>query len=88
MSKPCNPYHICAFSKSFSTSPIASKHHKILCRVLRPTWTDMGSNGRWEPQKKVRDLYDYTTDPILMPRNGGRGPNGKKRFPSNVVEHL
>ena len=32
--------------------------------------------GRWEPRKKFTEMYEYTVEPLPLPRTGGRGPNG------------
>ena len=31
---------------------------------------------RWEPLKPLREIYGETTEPVPVPRTGGRGPNG------------
>lgn len=61
----------CAFHAS------GLQQRKLDSRAHPPYKHPSSKWGRWEPRKKMSELYDYTTEPLPFPKTGGRGPNGR-----------
>lgn len=56
------------------TSELSRKNES---RTRPPNLFPSSNNKRWVEIKPMRELYEYTTDPLPFPSTGGRGPNGK-----------